>query len=114
MEDSKKIVDKQFNNVDEKTIMSKENAAQLRTYLERVVKEGTAVSTYMEGYHIAGKTGTANKVNTINGGYDSGKYVSSFVGMVPADKPKVTLMVTVEEPDSYKILCCSDRSASST
>ncbi|MBU3110264.1 penicillin-binding transpeptidase domain-containing protein [Clostridium lacusfryxellense] len=102
LEESKKVVDKQFNNIDEKTIMSKEDAAQLRTYLERVVKEGTAVSTYMEGYHIAGKTGTANKVNTINGGYDSGKYVSSFVGMVPADNPKVTLMVTVEEPDSSK------------
>lgn len=102
LEESKKVVDKQFNNIDEKTIMSKEDAAQLRTYLERVVKEGTAVSTYMEGYHIAGKTGTANKVNTIKGGYDSGKYVSSFVGMVPADNPKVTLMVTVEEPDSSK------------
>lgn len=102
VEDSKRIVDKQFDNKDENIIMSKENTAQLRTYLERVVKEGTAISTYMEGYHIAGKTGTANKVNTIKGGYDSGKYISSFVGMVPANKPKVTLMVTVEEPNSSK------------
>jgi stage V sporulation protein D (sporulation-specific penicillin-binding protein) len=100
--DSEKVVDKQFTNLGEKIIMSKEKTAQLRTYLERVVKEGTATATYMEGYHIAGKTGTANKVNTISGGYDSGKYVSSFVGMAPANNPKVTLIVTIEEPNPKK------------
>jgi stage V sporulation protein D (sporulation-specific penicillin-binding protein) len=100
--DDKKVVDKQFNNLGEKIIMSKEKTAQLRTYLERVVKEGTATETYMEGYHIAGKTGTANKVNTTKGGYYSGKYISSFVGMAPANNPKVTLIVTIDEPNSRK------------
>jgi stage V sporulation protein D (sporulation-specific penicillin-binding protein) len=100
--DDKKVVDKQFNNLGEKIIMSKEKTAQLRTYLERVVKEGTATETYMEGYHIAGKTGTANKVNTTKGGYYSGKYISSFVGMAPADNPKVTLIVTIDEPNPRK------------
>ncbi|MCJ7690787.1 MAG: stage V sporulation protein D, partial [Clostridiaceae bacterium] len=100
--DDKKVVDKQFNNLGEKIIMSREKTAKLRTYLERVVKEGTATKTYMEGYHIAGKTGTANKVNTTKGGYDSGKYISSFVGMAPANNPKATLIVTIDEPNSRK------------
>jgi stage V sporulation protein D (sporulation-specific penicillin-binding protein) len=100
MESGKKVVDKLYESHDKRTITSKEKAAQLRVYLERVVKEGTGKGTYMEGYHIAGKTGTANKVNTITGGYDAGKYVSSFVGMAPASNPKVTLIVTIEEPNA--------------
>ena len=98
----KKIVDKQYDNLGKKTIISSEKAAQLRGYLENVVKEGTAVDTYMEGYHIAGKTGTANKVNSTTGGYESGKYITSFAGMAPASNPKVTLIVTIEEPNSEK------------
>ncbi|MCB2293862.1 penicillin-binding protein 2 [Clostridium algoriphilum] len=98
----KKVIDKQFNDFNKKAIMDKEKAAQLRTYLERVVEEGTAIGTYMDGYHIAGKTGTANKVNSTNGGYESGKYISSFVGMAPASNPKVSLIVTIEEPNSAK------------
>ena len=98
----KKVVDEQFDAFNKRNIMSKEKAAKLRTYLETVVKEGTAIGTYMKGYHIAGKTGTANEVNTTNGGYDSGKYVSSFVGMAPAKNPKVSLIVTIDEPNSSK------------
>jgi len=97
-----KVTDKQFNDFEERNILGKEKAAQLRTYLERVVKEGTAVGTYMEGYHIAGKTGTANEVNSVSGGYEAGKYISSFVGMAPASNPKVSLIVTIEEPNSAK------------
>lgn len=98
----KKNIDKQFDNLSKRTIMSKEKAALLRTYLETVVKEGTATGTYMKGYHIAGKTGTANEVNSISGGYNSGKYISSFVGMAPASDPKVSLIITIEEPNSGK------------
>nr|WP_259473401.1 penicillin-binding protein 2 [Clostridium estertheticum] len=100
IENGKKVMDKQFSNLNEKTIMSKEKATQLRTYLERVVKEGTAVGTYIDGYHIAGKTGTANEVNSTNGGYNAGKYVSSFAGMAPASDPKVSLVITIEEPNA--------------
>ena len=102
MVNDKKVVDKQYDNLSKKTIISSGNSANLRTYLERVVKEGTATSTYMEGYHIAGKTGTANKVNSTTGGYESGKYIASFAGMAPAKDPKVTLIVTIEEPNSTK------------
>jgi len=98
----KKVVDKQFVNLNKRTIMSSDKAATLRTYLETVVKEGTATATYMNGYHIAGKTGTANAVNSVSGGYSEGKYISSFVGMAPANNPKVSLIVTIREPNSAK------------
>ncbi|WP_246577912.1 penicillin-binding transpeptidase domain-containing protein [Clostridium psychrophilum] len=98
----KKIIDKQYDNFNKKNIMANDKAAKLRTYLETVVKAGTAAGTYIDGYHIAGKTGTANEVNSVNGGYISGKYISSFVGMAPASNPKVSLIVTVEEPNSGK------------
>jgi stage V sporulation protein D (sporulation-specific penicillin-binding protein) len=100
--DDKKVVDKQYDDLGAKNTMSKEKAAQLRGYLEEVVNKGTATATFMEGYHIAGKTGTANKVNTNNGGYEEKKYVSSFAGMAPANDPKVTLIVTVKEPSPDK------------
>lgn len=102
MVNDKKVVDKQYDTLTKKTILSSGNASKLRTYLERVVKEGTATDTYIKGYHIAGKTGTANKVNSTTGGYEAGKYVASFAGMAPAKNPKVTLIVTIEEPNSKK------------
>jgi stage V sporulation protein D (sporulation-specific penicillin-binding protein) len=100
--DNKKVVDKQYDDLGEKNVMSKEKAAQLRTYLEGVVNQGTATATYMEGYHIAGKTGTANKVDPNTGKYEGKKYVASFAGMAPANDPKVTLIVTVVEPSPDK------------
>ncbi|MGH4123685.1 MAG: peptidoglycan D,D-transpeptidase FtsI family protein [Clostridium sp.] len=102
MVNGKKILDKKYDNLGEKTITSSEKAAQLRKYLEKVVKGGTATDTYMKGYHIAGKTGTANVVNNTTGGYEDGKYIASFAGMAPAANPKVTLIVTIEEPNSSK------------
>lgn len=78
------------------TVASEEKTALLRQYLEKVVTAGSGASTYIEGYHIAGKTGTAQKV--INGVYGDHKYISSFVGMAPVDDPQVTVMITVDEP----------------
>jgi stage V sporulation protein D (sporulation-specific penicillin-binding protein) len=101
-EDNEKKIDKQFDNFGKKTVMNKEDAEVLRSYLERVVKEGTATATYIEDYHIAGKTGTAMKVNTETGGYEPQKYVSSFAGMAPASDPVVTVIITIDEPDPLK------------
>ncbi|WP_459481852.1 stage V sporulation protein D [Clostridium saccharoperbutylacetonicum] len=78
------------------TVASKGKTAELRSYLERVVTGGSGTGTFIEGYHIGGKTGTAQKV--VNGVYGDGKYISSFVGMAPVDDPKVTIMVTIDEP----------------
>lgn len=97
-DNDKQIIDKKYDNYGTRTVLDKDKAALLRTYLERVVEEGTSTATKIPGYHIAGKTGTANKVNTVTGGYEQGKYISSFAGMAPTNDPKVTLIVTVEEP----------------
>lgn len=82
------------------TVASPEKTAELRTYLEGVVTSGSGKGTFISGYHIGGKTGTAQKV--VNGVYGDGKYISSFVGMAPVNDPKVTLMITVDEPSNGK------------
>lgn len=94
---NKKIVDETYNNFGTKQIINPAIAKELRGYLENVVTEGTAMDTFIEGYHIAGKTGTAQKA--INGGYPEGKYVASFAGMAPADNPRFTVLVSLDEPD---------------
>jgi stage V sporulation protein D (sporulation-specific penicillin-binding protein) len=62
-----------------------------------VVSEGGSHKAFIDGYHIAGKTGTAQKPGV--GGYQQGRYISSFAGMAPADKPQVTVFVSIDEPD---------------
>jgi len=65
--------------------------------LKGVVSDaGTAVGAEIPGYSVAGKTGTAQKPGP--NGYTAGKYVATFVGMVPASNPKLVVLVTVDEP----------------
>lgn len=74
-----------------------EDASKILTgMLEGVVREGSGKKAYIEGYRVGGKTGTAQKYE--NGRIAVGKYVSSFVGFFPADKPKYLTLVTVDEP----------------
>ncbi|MFZ5647046.1 MAG: penicillin-binding transpeptidase domain-containing protein [Bacillota bacterium] len=77
-------------------VISKETSSQLTRILQRVVLEGTAKKAYIEGYAVAGKTGTAEVPGQT--GYQAGKYVSSFAGFVPADKPRIAVLVMVAEP----------------
>ncbi len=72
-------------------------AKQLRGYLEQVVESGGGKKAFIAGYHIAGKTGTAQKV--INGVYAPQKYVSSFAGMAPANDPQISILINIDEPD---------------
>ena len=78
-----------------KTI-SEQASSMLRSMLEGVVKEGSGKNAYIEGYRVAGKTGTAQKYE--NGAVAAGKYVSSFVGFFPADDPQYLALVIVDEP----------------
>jgi cell division protein FtsI (penicillin-binding protein 3) len=72
-------------------------AAQLNAMLQNVVSGGTGTSAAVPGYKVAGKTGTAEKPSP-HGGYGTGKYVASFVGMVPASDPRLVILVAVDEP----------------
>jgi cell division protein FtsI/penicillin-binding protein 2 len=70
---------------------------ELRNMLRGVVSDqGTAVAASIPGYSVAGKTGTAQKPGPY--GYLPGKYVATFVGMVPASKPRLVVLVSVDEP----------------
>jgi cell division protein FtsI (penicillin-binding protein 3) len=74
-------------------------AAQLRTMLEGVVEAGgTASSAAIPGYTLAGKTGTANKIDRRTGEYSKTRFIGSFVGFAPARKPKLLVTVMVDEP----------------
>jgi cell division protein FtsI (penicillin-binding protein 3) len=78
-------------------VVSPEVAKQVRDMLEGVVgREGTAPEAKIEGYRVAGKTGTADRYDAAVGGY-SGK-TSSFIGFAPADKPELVVSVTLQRP----------------
>jgi cell division protein FtsI (penicillin-binding protein 3) len=76
-------------------IVSKATANRLMAMLRSVVVEGTGTEAAIPGYTVAGKTGTAAKAE--NGRYVA-KYVASFVGLVPAGKPRLAVLVAVDEP----------------
>lgn len=79
-----------------RNILSPDVARELKGVLEKVVEDGTGRNAYLEGFHVAGKTGTAQKVG--GGGYEAGKYVASFVGFAPADDPQIAALVIIDEP----------------
>jgi cell division protein FtsI (penicillin-binding protein 3) len=72
-------------------------AVELMTMMKDVVAEGTGQFAAIPGYQVAGKTGTAQKPDS-HGGYATGRYVASFVGIVPASRPRLVVLVTVDEP----------------
>jgi cell division protein FtsI (penicillin-binding protein 3) len=78
-------------------IVSPAVAASLMMMLKDVVAEGTGMYAAIPGYQVAGKTGTAQKPDS-HGGYATGQYVASFVGIVPASRPRLVVLVTVDEP----------------
>ena len=79
-------------------IISEPTAASLRRMLEGVLGPGgTASGAQIDGYELAGKTGTAEKPDEF-GGYSKTKFVSSFVGFAPAQSPRLLVAVMVDEP----------------
>ncbi len=76
--------------------VSEEASRILSEMLEGVVRDGSGKKAYIEGYRVAGKTGTAQKYE--DGHIAQGKYVSSFVGYFPANDPKYLALVIVDEP----------------
>ncbi|MFN8201933.1 MAG: penicillin-binding transpeptidase domain-containing protein, partial [Solirubrobacteraceae bacterium] len=80
-------------------VISEKTAASVRQMLQGVLAPGgTASEVSVPGYQLAGKTGTANKVDPETGQYSESKYVASFVGFAPAKKPKLLCAVMVDEP----------------
>jgi len=80
-------------------IVSTKTALQLRTMLEGAFAPGgTASEVSIPGYKLAGKTGTANKIDPKTGEYSQSAYVASFIGFAPALHPRLLIAVMVDEP----------------
>ena len=94
------IIDEEFEPKKVENIISESTAATLRDYLERTVNQGGSNKTYIEGYHIGAKTGTAQKVNPLTGGYESGKYISSMAAFATIDNPQLTVFISIDEPSN--------------
>ena len=77
-----------------------ETAATMTGIMEAVVERGTAKTfAQMEGYTVAGKTGTASKL--VNGRYSKSDYNASFVGFVPSRNPAITIVVVIDSPHAH-------------
>ncbi|SFD87910.1 peptidoglycan D,D-transpeptidase FtsI family protein [Roseivivax sediminis] len=79
-------------------VMSREAAEAAQVMLRKVVTEGTASFGEVPGYHVAGKTGTADKPRERGGGYYKDKVIATFATMFPATDPKYVLIVSLDEP----------------
>ena len=78
--------------------LSRQAVEKLTTIFTGVVTRGTGKLAAVEGYTVAGKTGTAQKVDPERGGYSRHKVLASFVGYVPVEAPQLVIMVVVDEP----------------
>ena len=100
----KQIVDNDGNVVKNigttqvRQVVSEETSAQICEYLEAVVSEGTGSNSYVAGYRIGGKTGTSEKLETMD---ESGstKKIASFCGIAPSDSPEIAILMLLDEPN---------------
>lgn len=83
---------------EQRRVISKETAGALRGMLEGVTLNGTAKKAQLDGYTAAGKTGTAQKIDTKTKTYSKTKFVASFVGFAPVNNPAVVIVVVIDEP----------------
>ncbi|MBI1910969.1 MAG: transpeptidase family protein [Deltaproteobacteria bacterium] len=80
-------------------IISEDTARKVTDMLIEVTKQGgTGTKAAIEGFDVAGKTGTAQKPDFKHGGYASGAYMASFMGYVPAKNPRLAILVSIDEP----------------
>ncbi|MBN2317653.1 MAG: PASTA domain-containing protein [Acidobacteria bacterium] len=96
-----RIIDENHNTIRENRpirtqIMSHRTAEAVTEAFEGAVVRGTGKHAALEGYRAAGKTGTAQKI--VNGRYEKGVYVSSFIGFAPLPNPRITILVQLDEP----------------
>jgi cell division protein FtsI (penicillin-binding protein 3) len=97
--DNEGRVIKSFTPQVARKVISENTSKRLTEILKTVVEEGgTATKAAIQGNLVAGKTGTAQKTDPETGSYSNERYVSSFVGYLPAEDPKISIIVVVDEP----------------
>ena len=97
------IVEEQKKNVYSPKVKKErivsEKTVQIVNYLLQKAENKTAEFSFVEGYNVGGKTGTAQKYSE-SGGIAQGKYISSFIGTYPADNPDYLMLIMVDEPSA--------------
>ncbi len=78
--------------------ISAQTANRLSHILETVVDNGTGKRAKLSGYRVAGKTGTSQKIDPATGTYSSSNVIASFVGFVPVEQPRFTMLVVIDDP----------------
>lgn len=78
-------------------IMKQTTSQNLTNILEQVVEKGTGKRARLRDYRVAGKTGTAQKIGS-SGGYETGRYIASFIGFFPVSQPRILIFVMLDEP----------------
>lgn len=90
---------KQITPQPRQQVISPATAKTVASMMEGVTAEGgTGSNGAVDGYRVAGKTGTAQKVDPVTKGYSVDKRTASFVGFVPVDKPRLTILIVIDEP----------------
>jgi cell division protein FtsI (penicillin-binding protein 3) len=79
-------------------VVSETTAAEMTTMLQQVVTDGTGRAAAVPGYTVAGKTGTAQKPRSDGAGYKEGAYLATFAGFLPAQSPRLSAIVVLDEP----------------
>ena len=74
-------------------VISASTARTVASWMEDVVRDGTGKNAYVAGYHVAGKTGTSEKL-----GSKDETYIGSFAGFAPVDDPRVSVVIVIDEP----------------
>ena len=81
-------------------VISKATASQMTNVLKQVVSEGTGHLAQIPGINVAGKTGTAQKVDPKTGAYSTTDFIASFTAFAPAEDPKIAVLVIIDTPKS--------------
>ena len=99
IKNSKGKIIKRYEPIPIRRVISAETSEKMLEMLTKVLEPGgTGYKAYIEGYKIAGKTGTAQIADTENGGYLENQFYASFVGFLPVPEPKIAILVTLDRP----------------
>ncbi len=94
--DSEGNITEKTEPVIRRTVISESTSKTVRSMMQSVVSEGTGKNAYLEGYRVAGKTGTAQKLDS-----GTNTYIASFIAFAPADDPEVAVLIGVDSPQGY-------------
>lgn len=98
IEDAQGRIVRRFDPQQQRRAISRSTARQLRQLLRKVVDEGSGAAAALPAFEVAGKTGTAQKVDPNTGRFSRERHVAVFCGFVPVDKPRLTILVLVDAP----------------